>query len=70
MKISRQMKKFSIQVLDSDCSVCMTAVCYSGAISAIATNEQLFGEKWSYIKFKIDISKTERLFRDWFMYII
>ena len=44
MKISRQMEKFSIQELDSDCSVCMAAICYSGPISAIPTNEQLLSE--------------------------
>ena len=35
------MKELSIQTLDSDCSVCMTAICYIGLISAVPTNEQL-----------------------------
>ena len=45
VKIPRQMKEFSIQVLNSDCSVCMAAICYSGPISAVPTNEQLLSEK-------------------------
>ena len=60
MKLSRQMKKSSMQALDSDRSACMAAICYSGPISAVPTNEQHFGEKQSYPKFKIYISKTER----------
>ena len=53
------MQKFSIQTLDSDCSVCMAAICYSGPISAVPTNEQLRGKKKTCSKFQIDISKTE-----------
>ena len=45
VKISRQIKEFSIQVLDSDCSVCMAAICYSGPIWAVPTNEQLLSEE-------------------------
>ena len=41
----------------------MAAICYSGPISAIPTNEQLLDEKTLYAKFKIDISKTKRLVR-------
>ena len=39
------MKVFSIQALDSDCSVCMAAICYSEPISAVPTNEELLVEK-------------------------
>ncbi len=63
MKIPRQMKEFSIQALDSDCSVCMAAICYSDPISAVPTNEQLLCEKSTGAKFQIDISKTEGLVR-------
>ena len=54
MKIPRQMKKFSIEAFDSDRSVCMTAKCYSGPISAVPTNEQLLSEESSGAKFLID----------------
>ena len=63
VKFSRLLKKFSIQVLDSDRSVCMSAICYSGPISAVTTNEQLLMEKSMYSKFQNDISKTEGLVR-------
>ena len=63
VNISRRMKKFSIQTLDSDCSVYMAAICYSDPISAVPTNEQLLGEKKKCSKFQIDISKTEGLVR-------
>ena len=59
MNISRQMKKFFMQALDSDCSVCMAAISYSGPVSAVPTNKQLLGKKRLYDKFKIDISKTD-----------
>ena len=39
------MKKCSIKGLDSERLVCMAALCYSGPISAVSTNEQLLGEK-------------------------
>ena len=45
MKILRQLKRFLIQALDYDCSVCMAAICYSGPISAVPTNEQLLSEE-------------------------
>ena len=57
------MKKFFIQALYSDCSVCMAAISYSDPISAVPTNEQLLKEKWACAKFQIEISKTEGLFR-------
>ena len=41
VNIPPQMKQFSIQALDSDCSVCMAAICYSGPLTAIPTNEQI-----------------------------
>ena len=56
--MSCQMEKYSIQGLDSDRSVCMTTIYYSGLISAVPTNEQLLGES---AKFQIDTSKTEEL---------
>ena len=63
VKIPRQMKEFSVQTLDSDCSVYMAAICYSGPISAVPTNEQLLCKKKTCSKFQIDISKTEGLVR-------
>ena len=42
LKIPRQMKEFSIQALNSDRSVCMAAICYSGPMSA---KEQLLSKK-------------------------
>ena len=36
--------KFPIQRLNSDRSVCMSVICYSGPISAVPTNEKLLGE--------------------------
>ena len=62
VKITRQMKD-SIQTLDSDCSICMAAICYSGPISAVPINEQLLCWKRTGAKFQIDISKTEGLVR-------
>ena len=61
MKISRAVKKFSIQAADFDRSVCMAAICYNGPISAVLTNEQLLGEKMACVKFHINILKTEGL---------
>ena len=61
MQILRQIKKFSIQVVDSDCSVCMAAIWYSGPISVVPTNEQFFSEKWTGAKFQSDSLKTEGL---------
>ena len=52
------MKKFSAQALDSDRSICMAAICYSDPIS-----DQLLEENRTYVKFQIDISKTEGLVR-------
>ena len=63
VKISRQIKKFSTKARDSDRSVSIGAICYSGSI---------FGgsEKWaaSYgemnmCEFQIDNSKTEEIFQ-------
>ena len=59
VKISCQIKKFSIQTLYSDRSVCMAVICHSGPISAFPTNEQLLGEQRTCAKFQIDVSKTE-----------
>ena len=39
----------------------MTAICYSGPISAVPTNKQLLGEKRTCAKFQTDIDKTEGL---------
>ena len=63
MKISRQIQKLSLQELDLDRSVCMIAIRYSGAISAVPTNEQRPWKKRTCSKFQIDNSKTEELFR-------
>ena len=41
----------------------MAAMCYNCPISTIPSNEQLLGEKSTYAKFEIDISKTERQVR-------
>ena len=54
---------FSIQELDFERSVCMTAISYSRATSTVLMNERLFGEKWMCAKLQIDISQTERLVR-------
>ena len=59
VKISHPMKKFPIEVLDSDCSVCMADICYSDPISAVPTNEHLLSEKRTGAKFQIDSLKTE-----------
>ena len=59
MKTLRQIKNFPIQVLDSDSSVLMAAICYSGPISAVPTNEQLHSEKRTGAKFQIDGLKTD-----------
>ena len=59
MKVLRQIKKFPIPALDSDCSFFMVAICYSGPISAIPTNEQLLGERRMGVKFQIDIRQTD-----------
>ena len=63
VKKSSQMKMLSVQALDSDRSVCMTAICYSSLISAVPANEQLLEEKRTYAKFQIDILKTKALIR-------
>ena len=63
MKIPCQIKKFSIQALDSDRSVRMATVCYRDPITAAPTNEPFLGEKRACAKFQIDISKTEGLAR-------
>ena len=61
VKTSRQMKKFSIQALDSVHSVCMAAICYSDPISTVLKNQQLLQKKNMCAKFQNDISKTEGL---------
>ena len=63
VKISRQMKKLSIQVLDYDRSVCMATICNRGPISSVSTNESLLGEKRTCAKFQIDSSEIEGLIR-------
>ena len=57
------MKISSIQTLDTDHSVCMAAICYSGPKSVALTNDQFLHEKRTGAKFQIDILKTERLSR-------
>ena len=61
VKIPCQMKEFSIQALDSDRSVNMAAICYSGPISAVSTIEQFLSEKRADTKFQIDSLTTEGL---------
>ena len=61
VKISHQIKKFSIPVLDFGGSVCMAVICYSGPISAISTTEQLLGDKITCTKLQIYISKKQTL---------
>ena len=58
--MAQTIKRFFKQGLDFDRSVCMAAICHSGPIWAVPTNEQLLGEKRTYAKFQIDISKPER----------
>ena len=50
-----------MQALDSDRSVCMSALCFSGPISSVPANEQLLSEKRTGEKFHIDSFKTEGL---------
>ena len=45
ISVTRQLKKISIQALDSYRVVCMAAICYSGPTSAVPTNKQLLAEK-------------------------
>lgn len=52
-------KKFSLQEHDLGRSIFMTVICYSGAISAASTIEQLHGEKRTCARFQIDIPKIE-----------
>ena len=59
VKISCQIKKFSIQEFDFDRLVCMVNICYSGPILAVPTNVQLFAEKSTCSKSQIDISNTD-----------
>ena len=63
MNIPRQIKKFSMQALYSDGSVCMAAIYYIGSISTVPRNEQLLSEERTRAKFQIDSLKTERLVR-------
>ena len=63
VKISRQIKELAIQVLDYDCSVCMAAIRYSGAISAVPTKEQLLDEKSTRAKFQINNLKADGIVR-------
>ena len=64
VKISREIKKISIQELDFDGLVCVTAICCSGLISVVPKNEQLHWVKRTCLKFQNDISKTEGLVRE------
>ena len=57
-KISCQIKKFSIQKLEFNRTVCMTATCYSYSLWAVPTNRHLCRKKRTCAKFLIDISKT------------
>ena len=61
--ISSNKKKMFIQRLDSDRSVCISAICYSVTISAVTTNERLLAKKETCEKCQNYISKTEVLFR-------
>ena len=63
VKISCQMKELSIQAFYTDCSVYMAAICNSGPISAVPTNEHFLGEERTGAQFQFDSLKTERLVR-------
>ena len=63
VKIFRQIKKFPIQALDFDCSVCMAAICYSSPLLAVPRNEQHLGDKRTCAKFQIDSLKTGGIVR-------
>ena len=63
MNIPRQIKKFRIQALDFDCSFCLTAIDYSGLISAVPTNDQYLSEERTGAKFQNDSLKTEGVVR-------
>ena len=54
-------KKFSLQEHELGRSVFMTAIWYSGAISAASTYEQLLWKESMCVKFQNDVSRTERL---------
>ena len=56
VKIACQIKKCSTQEIDIELSVCMAAICYSGALSTVPTYEKLLEEKTTCTKFQIDIS--------------
>ena len=60
-KITRQMKKFSIQGFYFDITIYVAAICYSDPISAVQTNKQLLRKKRMWAKFQIAISKAEGL---------
>lgn len=53
--VAKIRKKFSIQELVFDLSVCTAAFCYSGPKSGIPTTDQLLAEKKTCAKFDIDI---------------
>ena len=61
MKIPRQMKEFSIQALDADCSVCMAAICYSHPIYKISSEITLLPQIIICAKFREDTSLNERV---------
>ena len=62
VKIPRQMKEFSIQVLDSDCSVYMKAICYSDLIYTISSEIGLLPLTIIHAKFREGISSIEKVF--------
>lgn len=51
----RKMKKFSIQMLHCDRSIGMTAIFWSGPITADPTDEQFLGVKRRFGKFQLHI---------------
>ena len=61
VKITRQMKEFSIQSLDSDRSVCMAAICYSHPIKTISSGITLLPLRITHDKFREDIKSNKKV---------
>ena len=61
VKIPRQMKEFPIQALDSNCSVCMAAICYSHPIKTISSGIIFLPLKLTHAKFREDITSNKKV---------
>ena len=63
VKIPRQMKKFSMQALDSDSSVNMAAICYSLPLYTISSEIVLLAEVIIHAKFRENNSSNKKVFQ-------